>query len=116
MRAQVQCSALELTARDAVALLSGTRYGIAVGRRDGTVSNPWEVDLPAPFAKLGDVLGYLAARGFSAKETVVLFSGTHCSSFRYSLTRPDSGTTDETPPRHARRLLCRGPAAGHELR
>jgi peroxidase len=73
----VSCAdALALMARDAVALLGGARYGVALGRRDGTVSDPSEVDLPAPFAKLGDVLDYFAARGFSAEETVVLF-GAH---------------------------------------
>ncbi|XP_021318608.1 peroxidase 44 [Sorghum bicolor] len=60
------------------------------------------VDLPAPFAKLADVLDYFAARGFSAEETVVLFGahtvgGAHCSSFRYRLTGgPGDGTMDET--------------------
>jgi peroxidase len=98
----VSCAdALALMARDAVALLGGARYGVALGRRDGTVSDPSEVDLPAPFAKLGDVLDYFAARGFSAEETVVLFGahtvgGAHCSSFRYRLTGPGDGTMDET--------------------
>ncbi|PVH34685.1 hypothetical protein PAHAL_7G007100 [Panicum hallii] len=99
--AAVSCAdALALMARDAVALLGGNRYDVALGRRDGTQSNPWEVDLPAPFTRLDDVLAYFAARGFSAEETVVLFGahtvgGAHCSSFRYRLTRPD-GAMDET--------------------
>ena len=99
----VSCAdALALAARDAVELLGGRRYDVALGRRDGTRSDPWEVDLPAPFARLDDVLAYFAARGFSAEETVVLFGahtvgGAHCSSFRYRLTGPDSGgAMDET--------------------
>ncbi|CAL5036106.1 unnamed protein product [Urochloa decumbens] len=97
----VSCAdALALMARDAVSLLGGNRYGVALGRRDGVVSNPWEVDLPPPFAALDDVLAYFAGKGgFSAEETVVLFGahtvgGAHCSSFRYRLTKPD-GTMDE---------------------
>ncbi|RCV32488.1 hypothetical protein SEVIR_7G031900v4 [Setaria viridis] len=97
----VSCAdALALMARDAVSLLGGARYGVALGRRDGTQSNPWEVDLPAPFARLDDVLAYFAARGFSAEEAVVLLGGghtvggAHCGSFRYRLTQPD-GTMDE---------------------
>ena len=100
--AVVSCAdVLALMARDAVVLLGGARYDVALGRRDGTVSNPDEVDLPAPFAKLADVLDYFAARGFSAEETVVLFGahtvgGAHCSSFRYRLTGgPGDGTMDE---------------------
>jgi peroxidase len=94
----VSCAdALALMARDSVALLGGARYGVALGRRDGTQSNPWEVDLPAPFAKLDDVLAYFSARGFSAEEAVVLLGGghtvggAHCGSFRYRLTDPNCG-------------------------
>ncbi|CAO2041754.1 unnamed protein product [Urochloa humidicola] len=96
----VSCAdALALMARDAVSLLGGEHYSVALGRRDGVVSNPWEVDLPAPFAGLDAVLAYFAGKGFSAEETVVLFGahtvgGAHCSSFRYRLTKPD-GTMDE---------------------
>ncbi|WVZ83130.1 hypothetical protein U9M48_030306 [Paspalum notatum var. saurae] len=88
----VSCAdALALMARDAVALLGGDDYPVALGRRDGTESNAWEVDLPAPFSKLDDALAYFAARGFGAEETVVLFGahtvgGAHCGSFRYRLT------------------------------
>ncbi|KAJ1269792.1 hypothetical protein BS78_06G004500 [Paspalum vaginatum] len=96
----VSCAdALALMARDAVALLGGDDYAVALGRRDGTQSNPWEVDLPAPFSRLDDALAYFAARGFDAEETVVLFGahtvgGAHCGSFRYRLTDPN-GTMDD---------------------
>ncbi|KAF6998591.1 hypothetical protein CFC21_014702 [Triticum aestivum] len=96
----VSCAdALALMARDSVVLLGGAAYDVPLGRRDGLQSNPWEVDLPAPFARLDDALGAFAARGFSAEETVVLFGGhtvgaTRCSHFRYRLAHPD-GTMDE---------------------
>ncbi|XP_062224683.1 peroxidase 44-like [Phragmites australis] len=96
----VSCAdALALMARDAVALLGGNPYDVPLGRRDGLQSNPWEVDLPPPFARLDDALRAFAARGFSSEETVVLFGahtvgGAHCSSFRSRLTNPD-GIMDE---------------------
>lgn len=96
----VSCAdALALMARDSVVLLGGTSYDVALGRRDGLQSNPLEVDLPAPFSSLDDVLRSFAAKGFSAEEMVVLLGshtvgGTHCSSFRYRLAKPD-GSMDE---------------------
>ncbi|KAL6650206.1 hypothetical protein ACP70R_009131 [Stipagrostis hirtigluma subsp. patula] len=98
--ATVSCAdALALMARDAVALLGGNPYDVPLGRRDGLESNPWEVDLPPPFAALGDALRAFAARGFSAEETVVLFGahtvgGAHCSAFRDRLARPDCAMDD----------------------
>ncbi|KAF8647619.1 hypothetical protein HU200_065253 [Digitaria exilis] len=97
----VSCAdTLVLMARESVTLLGGDRYSLALGRRDGVQSNAWEVDLPAPFARLDDVIASFAGKGFTADETVVLFGahtvgGAHCSSFRYRLTNPDDGTMDE---------------------
>ncbi|GJM91511.1 hypothetical protein PR202_ga07887 [Eleusine coracana subsp. coracana] len=92
----VSCAdALALMARDAVTLLGGRRYDVPLGRRDGTQSNPWEVDLPAPFAMIDDVLRTFSGKGFSAEEMVLLLGahtvgGAHCASFRYRLLTNDN--------------------------
>ncbi|KAM0900897.1 hypothetical protein ACQ4PT_020360 [Festuca glaucescens] len=97
----VSCAdALALMARDSVVFLGGSSYDVPLGRRDGLQSNAWEVNLPAPFAPLDDVLAAFAAKGFSAEETVVLLGGhtvgaTHCAAFRYRLKNADDGTMDE---------------------
>ncbi|KAL6838802.1 hypothetical protein ACP4OV_031516 [Aristida adscensionis] len=88
--ATVSCAdILALAARDAVSLLGGPSWTVALGRRDARTASPEaaNANLPPPDASLSTLLRAFAGKGLDARDLTVL-SGAHtvgrarCAVFR----------------------------------
>ncbi|CAN4113489.1 unnamed protein product [Withania somnifera] len=86
---------IALATRDAVALAGGHSYNIPTGRRDGLVSDPSLVNLPAPSLTVPQTFQFFRSKGFTINDMVTLLGGhtvgvAHCSLFqRDRLSRAD---------------------------
>ncbi|CAH1418823.1 unnamed protein product [Lactuca virosa] len=67
---------LAFAARDSTTIVGGFSYAIPSGRRDGTISNIDEVDLPSPDSDLNTLQNTFVAKGLSVGDMVAL-SGAH---------------------------------------
>lgn len=93
---------ITLATRDSVFLAGGPSYNVPTGRRDGLVSNPDEVDLPAPSLSVSEALQAFTAKGFTLTEMVTLLGGhsvgvAHCGLFEDRLSNfQGTGAPDPT--------------------
>ncbi|XP_027357199.1 peroxidase 44-like [Abrus precatorius] len=91
---------ITLATRDAVALAGGIRYSVPTGRRDGLLSDPSQVNLPAPSLSVSRALQFFTAKGLTLEDMVTLLGGhtvgfAHCSVFQNRLSS-FKGTLDPT--------------------
>ncbi|KAJ3689605.1 hypothetical protein LUZ61_018769 [Rhynchospora tenuis] len=81
----VSCADIIVAAtRDATVLAGGQQFDVQTGRRDGTTSLSWLVNLPPPDISVPDAITLFESKGLSSFDMVVLMGGhtvgvTHCS-------------------------------------
>ncbi|KAJ3681771.1 hypothetical protein LUZ60_014344 [Juncus effusus] len=81
----VSCADIIIAAtRDASVLAGGAPFDVELGRRDGTVSLSWLVNLPRPDISVQDSINLFQSKGLSTWDMVILMGGhtvgvTHCS-------------------------------------
>ncbi|KAJ4784836.1 Peroxidase [Rhynchospora pubera] len=81
----VSCADIIVAAtRDATVLAGGQQFDVQTGRRDGTTSFSWLVNLPPPDISVADSITLFESKGISSFDMVVLMAGhtvgvTHCS-------------------------------------
>lgn len=78
---------ITLATRDAVALAGGPNYNISTGRRDGLVSNDFDVDLPGPQLSIPEAFQVFRAKGLTLNDMVTLLGAhtlgvAHCVFFQ----------------------------------
>ncbi|KAF8725783.1 hypothetical protein HU200_020342 [Digitaria exilis] len=109
---------LAFAARD-TAIVSGgfTSFDMPSGRRDGTVSNFFDVlqNIPSPILKLPDLINNFAAKGLNVDDLVTLsaahsFGQAHCSFFNGRL-YPNVDPTMDATFADGLRMVCPPPGS-----
>ncbi|XP_023742586.2 peroxidase 5 [Lactuca sativa] len=109
---------LAFAARDSTTIVGGFSYAIPSGRRDGTISNIDDVELPSPDSDLNTLKNTFVAKGLSVGDMVAL-SGAHsigragCNSVTSRLHFFNGDQTDPSlDPTYAAALKKKCPKSG----